>query len=146
MGKAQRQAQIVELIQRNRIDSQDQLVDLMEAEGLTTTQSTLSRDLRELGVIKGAEGYRLSDAGRGHREALRALASRLRGRFASVDVGGNIVVLRCEQADAAAALAGEIERARLHPVVGAVAAGVTVLVIARGPGHAHDVGRALRRG
>lgn len=143
-GKQQRQAQIVELVQRNRIDSQDQLLDLIEAEGLTTTQSTLSRDLRELGVIKGAEGYRLPDGARGRGEALRALAATIRRWFTSVDVGGNIVVLRCLGPGDASLTAEEIERARPYPVVSAVAIGEKVLVIARTPAYARDVARALR--
>jgi transcriptional regulator of arginine metabolism len=144
-GKAQRQAQIVELIQRNRIDSQDQLLDLIEAEGLNTTQSTLSRDLRELGVIKGADGYRLPDGARGRGEPLRALAATIREWFTSVDVGGNIVVLRCPDASDASRAASEIDRARPHHVVSAVAIGETVLVIGRTPAYARDVARALRR-
>ncbi len=57
--KRQRQQRIREILARNEIHSQDQLQDLLSAESIRTTQATLSRDMRELGAVKGSGGYTL---------------------------------------------------------------------------------------
>ena len=56
--RAARQARIVEIISREQVRSQTELLGLLEAEGIETTQATLSRDLDELGAVKlrGADG------------------------------------------------------------------------------------------
>ena len=56
--RAARQARIVEIVSREQVRSQTELLSLLEAEGIETTQATLSRDLDELGAVKlrGADG------------------------------------------------------------------------------------------
>src|ERR687892_419561 len=51
--KARRQSVIVDIIQREPVRSQEQLRRTMRAAGFTVTQATLSRDIRELGLVKG---------------------------------------------------------------------------------------------
>jgi transcriptional regulator of arginine metabolism len=55
----ERRAAIVRLLSTRSIARQSQLVDLLRAEGFLATQSSVSRDLKELGVMKQARGYRL---------------------------------------------------------------------------------------
>ena len=50
--RAARQARIVEIVSREQVRSQTELLLLLEAEGIETTQATLSRDLDELGAVK----------------------------------------------------------------------------------------------
>ena len=50
---------IQELLGRSPVRSQEELVDLLDQQDIAVTQATLSRDFRELGVVKTAEGYRL---------------------------------------------------------------------------------------
>ena len=52
MSKAQRQHRVSSLLEEHSVTSQAQLTDLLEAEGLSATQATVSRDLDELGAIK----------------------------------------------------------------------------------------------
>ncbi|GJM18627.1 MAG: arginine repressor [Phycisphaeraceae bacterium] len=54
-----RQALIREILAEGPVSSQDRLGELLLGRGVRATQATLSRDLRELGVVKGPEGYRL---------------------------------------------------------------------------------------
>jgi transcriptional regulator of arginine metabolism len=58
----QRRQRILELIARQSIKSQGELQELLRADGLGANQATLSRDLRDLGVAKGREGYELPGA------------------------------------------------------------------------------------
>jgi transcriptional regulator of arginine metabolism len=58
MTKNYRQGQILKLIRTKRITTQDELARELRAEGIEATQVTLSRDIRELGLAKTADGYR----------------------------------------------------------------------------------------
>ena len=101
MNKAYRQAQIAKIIQTRSIFTQEELAAVLAAQGVTATQVTLSRDLRELGVLKPPEGYR------GAAAALPAEASKdnlervLREFLRDVEVAQNLVVLKTQSAGAA---------------------------------------------
>ena len=77
VSKTARHARIVALIRERAVHSQGELGELLAAEGLATTQATLSRDLEELGAVKvrGTDGtaaaYVIPEDGQGpHRSAL----------------------------------------------------------------------------
>src|SRR5678816_561320 len=83
--KARRQSQILDVIQREPVRSQEQLRRRMRAAGYDVTQATLSRDIRELGLVKGGVDGAYQPQGRvevnGHTAKAmfqRALASQLR--------------------------------------------------------------------
>lgn len=52
MARSLRQSKILELISTNEIEKQDELVELLRAENFDITQATISRDIKELGLIK----------------------------------------------------------------------------------------------
>ncbi|MFZ5925867.1 MAG: arginine repressor [Acidobacteriota bacterium] len=58
MTKNYRQGQILKLIRSKRINTQEELAQELRALGIDVTQVTLSRDLREMGIVKTADGYR----------------------------------------------------------------------------------------
>ncbi len=139
--RAARQARIVELIRDRAIHSQTELQGLLEAEGIGTTQATLSRDLDELGAVKlrGADGgtpvYVIPDDGspvRGIEGGTARLARLLGELLVSADASGNLAVLRTPPG-AAHYLASALDRAALHDVVGTIAGDDTLLVVAREP-------------
>ena len=95
--KNERQSRILEIIEREDIDTQEMLLDRLEKMGITCTQATISRDIKELRLVKelAGGGYRYASSDR------RGLADsdiRLRNIFkegvTSVDVAQNIVVVR----------------------------------------------------
>lgn len=144
--KRDRHDRIVDVLARNAIRSQDELLDLLLAEGVRVTQSTLSRDLRELGVVKSEEGYRLPE-GRGLREgALDDLAREIAERAAGFDGAGQMVVVRVADPAAAADVAARIESRGLYQIVAALPSATAVLVVARSAAHGRELMRALRRG
>lgn len=61
-SRDQRRQRILELIEQNTIRNQAELQKLLEDEGREVNQATLSRDLRDLGVVKGPDGYELPGA------------------------------------------------------------------------------------
>ncbi len=68
MARSLRQSKILELISTREIETQDELVSLLKAANFDITQATISRDIKELGLIKvlGSEGrykYALVDSG-----------------------------------------------------------------------------------
>ena len=136
-----RQARIVELITQRAVRSQSELLALLRASGIETTQATLSRDLDELGAVKvrGADGgapvYLIPEDGSPVRgvEGGTGRLSRLLGELlVSADASGNLAVLRTPPG-AAHSLASALDRAALHDVVGTIAGDDTLLVVAREP-------------
>ena len=139
--RAARQARIVELVSRGQIRNQSELLGLLEAAGIETTQATLSRDLDELGAVKlrGADGgvpvYVIPDDGspvRGIEGGTGRLSRLLAELLVSADASGNLAVLRTPPGGAHY-LASALDRAALHDVVGTVAGDDTLLVVAREP-------------
>jgi transcriptional regulator of arginine metabolism len=135
MTRAARQARIVELIRDRAVHSQTELLSLLEAEGVATTQATLSRDLDELGALKVRGAYVIPDDGspvRGVEGGTARLARLLGDLLVSADASGNLAVLRTPPG-AAHYLASALDRAALHDVVGTIAGDDTLLVVAREP-------------
>ena len=149
--RAARQARIVEIISREQVRSQTELLGLLEAEGIETTQATLSRDLDELGAVKlrGADGgvpvYVIPDDGspvRGIEGGTGRLARLLGELLVSADASANLAVLRTPPG-AAHYLASALDRAALHDVVGTIAGDDTIMVITSGPQASRDYARLL---
>ena len=124
--KAYRQSLVVELVDREPITSQEQLRERLLAKGIEVTQATLSRDIRDLGLVKRTKdgAYRRSTPGEtatpvDHTAALRRTVAASLKRF---DVVQQLVVLRTESAQAPP-LAEAIDRAELPDVVGTIEIG-----------------------
>jgi transcriptional regulator of arginine metabolism len=139
--RAARQGRIVELVAQRAVRSQSELAKLLAAEGIETTQATLSRDLDELGAVKlrGADGgapvYVIPEDGspvRGVEGGISRLTRLLGELLVSADSSGNLAVLRTPPG-AAHFLASALDRAALHDVVGTIAGDDTIFVVAREP-------------
>ena len=142
VSKNARHARIVSLIRDRGVRSQSELGDLLAAEGLSTTQATLSRDLEELGAVKvrGTDGsaavYLIPEDGQAPlrlaEQAPERLKRLLRELLTGADASGNLVVLRTPPG-AAQFLASAFDRSGLPDVVGTIAGDDTILVVAREP-------------
>jgi len=97
-AKPKRLSTIRDLLRRNSISHQSQLLELLEVEGISTTQATLSRDLRELGVIKENNIYTILAEGENLDSDLSPLAQRLNGYVEKIDRSGSVVVLHTKEA------------------------------------------------
>lgn len=132
MSKTRRQTVILELIDHEEITSQDMLQQRLEARGIDATQATISRDLKELGLVKRAGDGAYARPGQDAPNLetalvnLQRIAARSLSRLTRVE---QLVVLRTPPGEAQH-LALAIDRAALQGVVGTIAGDDTVLVIA----------------
>jgi transcriptional regulator of arginine metabolism len=126
MNKAFRQGQIVKLIRAKRIPTQDDLArELKNTYGIETTQVTLSRDIRDLGLVKTPEGYRQLEAAAPQGPDVESVASEL---LQDARVAQNLIVLRTSPGNANA-LAVALDKADWPEIVGTIAGDDTILVV-----------------
>ena len=134
LTKTQRQHRVAQLIEREEVPSQAELVRLLSEQGVEATQVTVSRDLEELGAVKvrrpgGALVYALPEAPV-ERPAPELHLRRVLGEWlADVDSSGNLVVVRTPPG-CAHVVASALDRAGLAEGLGTVAGDDTVLVVA----------------
>ncbi len=127
MTKARRQAVILDEIGQRSIRTQEELAEALRASGVETSQVTLSRDLRELGVLKTVEGYREPGQALGQSDG-NALSQVLRQFFTEATPAQNLVVLKTRPGGANA-LALALDNARWTEVIGTVAGDDTILIV-----------------
>lgn len=133
--KKSRHQKIVELIEKEQIGTQEELARRLNEAGFLVTQATVSRDIRQLHLSKvpvpgGTQKYALlnnSDSYLGDKY-IRVL----KDGFVSVDVAGNLLVLKTVSG-MAMAVAASIDAMKLEEVVGSIAGDDTIMVAVRTP-------------
>lgn len=130
-GKRERQAAILEVVREHRVSSQEALRELLVERGIEVTQATLSRDVRDLRLVKvaDAEGvphYTLPDEWE-HTPPLELLLPQL---FVSADGTGNLLLVRT-LTGAAPTVASAIDWEEWSEVVGTIAGDDTILIVLR---------------
>ena len=141
--KARRQSIILELVDRDPLHSQEQLRRRLRRRGFDATQATISRDIKELGLVKraGDGAYQRPGADTPNPETTLAALERAAAEFLRrVDRVQQLVVIRTG-AGQAQPLALAIDRAQLPGAVGTIAGDDTILVIARDRRKAADLAR-----
>lgn len=131
--KAARQGAILRLVREREISTQGELVEALSASGHEVVQTTVSRDIHELGLRKvRAAGGRLVYAPPDAPDAdgLRALGAALRRWALDFEASGNLVVVLTPRGYAAP-LADAIDAAGHGDVLGTVAGENTIFVVAR---------------
>lgn len=132
--KNQRQAKILEIISNKNVETQEQLLAELQAAGFRGTQATISRDIKELRIVKeltslGAYRYTTSS-----NELNGTFSARLNTIFrecvVSFDYAQNIVVIRTLPGLANAA-ASAIDAMNMSTVVGSLAGDDTVMIVMR---------------
>lgn len=124
-----RQGQILKLLAGQPVESQDQLRRQLGHLGMRVTQATLSRDLRELRLVKTTEGYRpLSAAAAEEAAPLPALARALKEYLLDIRPAQNLLVLKTPPSGAQP-LAAAVDAERWKEIAGTLAGDDTVLVI-----------------
>lgn len=127
--KTNRHAKIIELINTYRIETQEELADLLNKEGFRVTQATVSRDIRDLKLTKvpaedGRQRYAVhlsSDNGMSEKY-MRVL----RDGYISMDMAQNILVIKTV-AGMASAVCAAIDAMKWNEVVGTLAGDDTIM-------------------
>ena len=144
--KAHRQGIIRTLVRNDPPRSQKEMLRRLRAAGVSVTQATLSRDLRDLGLFKGPYGYReteLAQAGASTDRSLEQMERMMRSYLTGVATAGNLVVLKTSPG-LAHALGVALDRASLVDVLGTVAGDDTLFAATPSPSRARTVERRLR--
>jgi len=132
--KSRRQGAILEIVDSEPLRSQEELRRRLLKAGFDTTQATISRDVKELGLVKraGDGAYQRPGADASNPETALAALERATTEFLrNVERVQQLVVVRTGRAQAQA-LAEALDRAGLPEVVGTIAGDDTILMIARG--------------
>ncbi|HEX6162791.1 MAG TPA: hypothetical protein VFZ31_05475 [Vicinamibacterales bacterium] len=144
--KARRQSAILEVVEHEAVRSQEQLRHLLSSRGFDVTQATLSRDIKELGLLKRSSDGAYQPAGvdaASPASALDALSRALSEYLVNIEPVQQLVVLKTG-AGQAQLLGLAIDRSRLPEVAGTLAGDDTILIIARDAKSAQAVVKQLR--
>ena len=132
--KRARQAEILKIIQSVDVETQEQLLDELKRRGFASTQATISRDIKELRLIKVAShsgGYQYSTPDQsGSVTHMTRLKNIFRECVVKVDRAQNLVVLKTLVGMANAAAAA-IDAMKIRDIVGTLAGDDNILVILR---------------
>lgn len=122
--QALRRDTIRQLLMRAPADTQQALVDELTARGLVATQSSVSRDLKDIGAIKTARGYELPDTNGGDQEQLAAITEFVRS---VTPAGPNLTVIKTA-IGAAQRVALALDRSDWPEMIGNIGGDDTVFV------------------
>ena len=132
--KSQRQAKIMEIISNRNVETQEQLLALLQAEGFRGTQATISRDIKELRIVKELTSlgtYRYTASANEVGGSFSAKMNTIfRECVTGFDYAQNIIVIRTLPGLASAA-GSAIDSMNMNMVVGTLAGDDTVMVVMR---------------
>lgn len=135
--KKARQSKILDLVRNREIETQEEMILCLEECGYTATQATVSRDIRELSLIKGlsARGVYCYQLPEKKESAAHPLGNVMTDSVTSVDAAGNMVVIKTYPG-LASAVAGYIDSQNLPEILGTIAGDDAVFVVVRDAGRA----------
>lgn len=145
--KTNRQSKIIEIIQKNEVETQDELSALLEKDGFRVTQATVSRDIRELKLTKiptagGRQKYAvITDAPENLSKKYERV---LREGFLSMDMAQNILVIKTVSGMASAVCAA-IDAVKMREIVGSIAGDDTIMCAIRTVDDTYAVMKKIRR-
>lgn len=118
MQKELRQTTILKLITTKSVGRQDEIVEFLEKKGFSVTQSSVSRDLDELGVIKVNGSYSMP---------IKPKSAISFGLLSVQTAGDNLIVVKCE-AGMASAICVRIDNTQIKEIVGTIAGEDTIFI------------------
>ena len=141
MTKAQRQSLLLKVVRRGGLRTQEELGEALAAQGVEVSQVTLSRDLRELGVVKTVEGYQ--DGAKLTPPPLESLQRVLREFLLEIIPAQNLVVLKTYPGGAGPVALG-LDRSGWPEILGTVAGDDTIFVATDSAGSAKKLAAKLK--
>jgi transcriptional regulator of arginine metabolism len=143
MSKSTRHKAILDLLDEGPIESQDFLQQRLERKGFDVGQATLSRDIHELKLLKGPDGYRRVDERSGAESVLPSVMHMARQFVLEIRQAQNLLVVKTT-VGSAQPVAAALDASHWPEVVGTLAGDDTVLVIAAGKKEAKALTRRIR--
>ena len=146
MARANRQLKILDIISKHDVDTQEELVDYLRSEGFAVTQATVSRDIKEMGIIKtlSSDGRHYKYADQQTKEATAAdkFLCIFKNTVISIKSSGYLIVLKTEAGSAGPA-AELIDKLSYDEVLGVIAGDNTIFVAVDGLDHVDTIRRRL---
>lgn len=133
MNKKKRQDKLLEIISKMEVDTQEELIKILERQGIVTTQATISRDINEIGIVKVAgveKRFRYSKPASMQRSELSMMVSHFKTAIMSITTAQNLVVVKTLSGNANA-VGVIIDDRNLDGSLGSIAGDDTLLVIAK---------------
>lgn len=145
--KVSRHTMILDLIKSNEVETQEELAELLKQNGIHVTQATVSRDIKELKLIKV-----LSDSGKYRYAPFKGTESNINSRIVNVfresvtyiDYAGNIIVIKTLSGTAMAASVA-IDALDWSEVLGCVAGDDTIFVLIRSQDQIEDIVQRFKK-
>ena len=132
--KSRRQAKIMEIISTTNVETQEQLLDALREAGFNSTQATISRDIKELRIIKELTSFGTYHYTAASREVPGTFTGRLNTIFrecvTSIDYAENIIVIHTLPGLASAA-GSALDAMKINVVLGTLAGDDTVMIVMR---------------
>ncbi len=151
--KSKRQDKILELITKYSVETQEELAELLRQSGFVTTQATVSRDIKELRLVKVSTGQDGNTKSKYAANSLRSeIDSRLTDKFKNIlsemvikiNSAGNMVVLKTYSGMAQAACAA-IDSLEIPDIVGSLAGDDTIFLVMTTDNDAADFVKKLSK-
>ena len=128
MSKAARQKAILDVLRKGPVSSQEDLQRAVSRLGFAVGQATLSRDIREMGLVKGGHGYTLPEAGQGPTLMPPSVCRLVQDFLLEIREAQNLLVLKTKVGSAQPVAAG-LDAETWPEILGTIAGDDTVLVI-----------------
>lgn len=141
MARTGRQLKLIELINHNEIETQEALAEALRNEGYLVTQATVSRDIKDLGLIKVMtpnKGYKYAQPTSAEQKNSGKMLNLFRESVVSIDFSGNLVVVKTVSGGANSA-AMLIDKLNFPEIIGCVAGDDAILVVVKGDNKVADI-------
>jgi transcriptional regulator of arginine metabolism len=143
MSKTARHKAILDLLDEGPVESQDSLQQRLERKGFEVGQATLSRDIHELKLVKGSDGYRRPVESAGSESILPSVMHLVHQFVVEIRQAQNLLVIKTT-VGSAQPVAAALDASHWPEVVGTLAGDDTVLVIATDKKKAHVLARRIQ--
>ncbi len=144
MDKSKRQQQLLDIVTKIEVNTQEELIRLLAEQGTSVTQATISRDIKELGLIKTSgkvKKYRYARVHDKQHDSIKLL-SLFKTAVISIEPAQNLVVVKTLTGNGGA-VAATIDAQGIEEIVGTLAGDDTVLVVTMNSENAEKVTRDL---
>jgi transcriptional regulator of arginine metabolism len=128
MSKLSRHKAILELLHESPVPSQEELQRLLHRRGFDAGQATLSRDIRELGLVKSADGYALPGREAAAETDLPSVSRLVREFVTSVRAAENLLVTKTS-VGSAQPVAAALDEENWPEAIGTIAGDDTILIV-----------------
>lgn len=141
MARTSRQLKLLDLISKMEIKTQEALADALREEGYNVTQATISRDIKELGLVKVMtenSGYKYAQPQPQEQKNSAKLLNLFREAVITIDYSENLIIIKTlsGSANAAAAL---VDKMNIEEIIGCVAGDDTILIVIKNKHSVYDI-------